>query len=195
VTTGYASAPPPDDADPDTGRKATLARMTGSPAHDSRPSADAGAAVQPYVERLSLPLWWYGPVAVIATVLAAQFHLADTALSVWLPIAIIVPLALLGTWRMGRSQVVVQDGQLRVRHAHIPVDSTGAGVALDASTLRKVAGRYGDPAAFVMLRPWIGPGVQLLVDDPDDPTPYWLFSTRHPERVIAAVKAARTPSQ
>ena len=29
--------------------------------------------------------------------------------------------------------------------------------------------------------------VLLVLDDPDDPTPYWLVSTRHPEKVLAAL--------
>jgi hypothetical protein len=30
--------------------------------------------------------------------------------------------------------------------------------------------------------------VLLILDDPDDPTPYWLVSCRHPERVLAALR-------
>jgi hypothetical protein len=46
--------------------------------------------------------------------------------------------------------------------------------------------------AHNFVRSWIGPGLQLvLTDQPevDDriPEPYWLISTRHPDRVIAAL--------
>jgi hypothetical protein len=27
----------------------------------------------------------------------------------------------------------------------------------------------------------------VVLDDPDDPTPYWMVSSRHPERVLAAL--------
>ena len=30
--------------------------------------------------------------------------------------------------------------------------------------------------------------VLSMIDDPDDPTPYWLVSSRHPELVLAALK-------
>jgi hypothetical protein len=33
--------------------------------------------------------------------------------------------------------------------------------------------------------------VQVLLDDPADPTPYWLVSTRHPERLAATLLAGR----
>ena len=51
-------------------------------------------------------------------------------------------------------------------------------------------GRQLDPAAYVLHRPWIGPMVLVVLDDPDDPTPYWLVSSRHPGRVLAALREA-----
>jgi hypothetical protein len=30
-----------------------------------------------------------------------------------------------------------------------------------------------------------------VLDDPDDPTPYWVVSTRHPEKLATAIVAAR----
>jgi hypothetical protein len=56
--------------------------------------------------------------------------------------------------------------------------------------LRRVVGREGDPAAFVSIRPWIGPGVQVWLDDPEDPTPYWVVSSRHPARVVEALRGS-----
>ena len=32
--------------------------------------------------------------------------------------------------------------------------------------------------------------VLLVLDDPDDPTPYWLVSSRHPDRVLDALREA-----
>jgi hypothetical protein len=28
-----------------------------------------------------------------------------------------------------------------------------------------------------------------VLDDPDDPTPYWMVSSRHPDRVLAALQS------
>ena len=30
--------------------------------------------------------------------------------------------------------------------------------------------------------------VLVVLDDPDDPTPYWLVSTRHPDKVLSALR-------
>ena len=46
-----------------------------------------------------------------------------------------------------------------------------------------------DPGAFVAHRAWIGPMALIVLDDPDDPTPYWLVSTRHPDRVLSALRS------
>ena len=46
-----------------------------------------------------------------------------------------------------------------------------------------------------MHRAWVGPMVLLVLDDPDDPTPYWLVSCRHPDRVLAALRSVNPPRQ
>jgi hypothetical protein len=44
-------------------------------------------------------------------------------------------------------------------------------------------------------RPWIGGAVQVVIDDPADPTPYWVVSSRDPVRLAAAIAAgAPAPS-
>ncbi|WP_416332599.1 DUF3093 family protein [Amycolatopsis echigonensis] len=47
-----------------------------------------------------------------------------------------------------------------------------------------------DPAAFVLHRGWVGPAVRFTLTDPADPTPYWLFSTRKPQRVVELLRGA-----
>jgi hypothetical protein len=50
-------------------------------------------------------------------------------------------------------------------------------------------GRQLDPAAYVLHRGWVGPMVLVVLDDADDPTPYWLVSSRHPDRVLSALRS------
>jgi hypothetical protein len=37
----------------------------------------------------------------------------------------------------------------------------------------------------------VSPVVKVELTDPQDPTPYWLVSTRRPERVVEAIAEAR----
>lgn len=147
--------------------------------------ASAGAA---YRESLRTPAWWYLVALFVASLIAAEFHISGLSLSDWLSFGILLPLSAVLVWSLGRGRLEISGGELRVRGAHIPLREVSGVVALDARTLRLVVGREGDPAGFVSIRPWIGPGVQLWLDDPDDPTPYWVVSTRHPHEVVEIVR-------
>jgi hypothetical protein len=141
-----------------------------------------------YRESLRTPWWWYLVGLFVAGLLAAEFHISGLQLTDWLSFGILLPLSAVLVWSLGRGRLEISGGELRVRGAHIPLDQLSGVVALDARTLRRVVGREGDPAAFVSIRPWIGPGVQLWLDDPDDPTPYWVVSTRRPRQVVEIVR-------
>lgn len=164
--------------------------MRGSSPTPASSSADSPESALIIDERLRVPWWWYPSAALIGAVLAGQFRLALYSLPAWLPFAVLVPLALLLAWRAGGSRLQVGRGELRVRDAHLPLDVVGEVVELDSRAVRLLAGRRGDPAAYVMLAPWIGPGLQVMNEDPEDPAPYWLFSTRHPQEVAAALRGA-----
>lgn len=150
-----------------------------------------GSAAGTYRERLRTPWWWYLAAVGIACLFAAEFHVSGLDLTVWIPFGVLIPLSIAIVWWTGHSTLEIVGGDLRIRDAHLPLDVVSGEIALDPTTLRRVVGREGDPAAFVAIRPWIGPGVQLWLDDPDDPTPYWVVSTRHPDRVVTVLRAGR----
>jgi hypothetical protein len=47
---------------------------------------------------------------------------------------------------------------------------------------------------FVIQRPWVSQAVHVVIDDPADPTPYWVISTRRPEKLVRALDEARAIS-
>jgi Protein of unknown function (DUF3093) len=157
--------------------------------------ADSVSSTTTYREVLRTPWWWYLIAVGVAVLLAAEFHMADIALTDVLPYAVLVPLAVFMVWWIGHFRLEIGAAELRIRGAHLPLRYVSGVVGLDASTLRRVVGREGDPAAFVALRPWIGPGVQLWLDDPDDPAPYWVVSSRHPEVVVRIIRASQAQQQ
>ncbi|HYZ67830.1 MAG TPA: DUF3093 domain-containing protein, partial [Mycobacterium sp.] len=69
-----------------------------------------------------------------------------------------------------------------------PVSVISRSAEVPKSAKSAALGRQLDPAAYVVHRAWVGPMVLLVLDDPDDPTPYWLVSCRRPERVLAALR-------
>ncbi|NUT94366.1 MAG: DUF3093 domain-containing protein [Saccharothrix sp.] len=154
-------------------------------------SESAVTAPIAFRERLFVP-WWGWPLPLAAAVLlAAEIHMGFPGVRSWLPYVVTVPLAVLLLWRMGSLKVEVSDGELRVGDAHVPVDLLGEVEVFDAKTKRRAMGPNLDPAAFVAHRGWVGPVVKVALEDPADPTPYWLFSVRSPEKLVAALAAAK----
>lgn len=151
-------------------------------------STGAAGDIVLYRERLRTPWWWY-PIGIgVAALLAGEFHVAGLPLTDWIPFAVLVPAATLIVWSLGRSELTIDAQELHIRGAHVSWRFVTGVVSLDANTLRRVVGREGDPQAFISIRAWIGPGVQLWLADADDPTPYWVISTRRPARVVELVR-------
>lgn len=143
-----------------------------------------------YTEMLHVPLrWWALLTMFLASVLLA-FLVATPA---WVAFAVtggLTVLAVVVLLAYGAARVVVEDGTFRAGRAHIPVHLLGTPVALDAQASRLLAGMDADARAFLLLRPYVKKSVQVPVADPEDPTPYWLVSTRHPERLAQALVRA-----
>jgi hypothetical protein len=95
----------------------------------------------------------------------------------------------------GAARVCVRDGVLRAGRAHIAVADTGAVQPLDAHEMRLLAGRDADARAYLLIRPYLRRGVRVEITDPADPAPYWLVSSRRPDRLAAALAAARSPDR
>jgi hypothetical protein len=148
-------------------------------------------AVSGYSERLSTP-WWSWPVLLgVAGVLAAEIGLGAPGLRTWVPYVVLLPLTALGLLWVGRIRVAVSDGELRVDDARLPARFVADAIPLDPAGRRELLGVGADPLAFVVQRPWVSGAVQVLLDDPADPTPYWVVSSRHPSRLTAALLSAR----
>ncbi|MGK5678549.1 DUF3093 domain-containing protein [Actinoplanes sp. URMC 104] len=156
------------------------------------PQSPARTAAAPaYTERLRLN-WWLWPVAlIVVAILGVELLLGFPAAPFWVPFAVLAPLTVAGLLWIGRIRVEVAEGEFRVDDARLPVGFVKDVVALDTEGKREALGVGAHPFAFVIQRPWIGPAVQVLLDDPADPTPYWVISTRHPVELATALLTAR----
>jgi hypothetical protein len=143
-----------------------------------------------YRERLRLSWWTWLPALLVDAIVAIEFTLGFESIPAWLPFAVVVPLTVAGLIWVSRISVTVTDDELLVDDARLPLSVIADVVALDASGKREALGVASHPLAFVIQRPWIGPAVQVLLDDPADPTPYWLISTRQPVELATVLLAA-----
>ena len=87
--------------------------------------------------------------------------------------------------------VAVADGVLTAGSARIPVSLTGAMEAYRKTDATQARGPGLDARAFRLFRGWVDPVLRIDLTDPDDPTPYWLVSTRRPDELRAAIAAER----
>jgi hypothetical protein len=87
--------------------------------------------------------------------------------------------------------VSVSDGVLTAGKARIPVSLTGATESYRKTDARQARGPGLDARAFTLFRGWVDPVLRIDLTDPDDPTPYWLVSTRRPDELRAAIAAER----
>lgn len=106
----------------------------------------------------------------------------------WLPYLILVPLMAAWLLLLGRSKVEITEDELLVGKARLPRRFVGEVDVVDREHKRKALGPELDPAAFVVHRGWVGPIVRVHLTDPEDPTPYWVFSTRKPEAVAELLR-------
>ncbi|HME49730.1 DUF3093 domain-containing protein [Mycobacterium sp.] len=145
-----------------------------------------------YHERLSVPWWWYPPALFVAGLVALEVNAAARDWPRWISFALLFAVAAGALVWLGRIEVQVVDGtdgpELWAGQAHLPVTVISRSAEVPRSAKSSALGRQLDPAAYVLHRAWIGPMALVVLDDPDDPTPYWLVSSRHPDRVLAALQ-------
>lgn len=77
-----------------------------------------------------------------------------------------------------RTEITVDDKELRIGGAHIELKYLKEVSALSAQEMRLMRTRDADPAAFLALAFWIPAGVKIVLNDDRDSVPYWLISIR-----------------
>ena len=170
-----------------------------------------------YRERLRVPFsWWL--LGLVTMLLLATEVVAGYA---W-PIAVAIYVVLVGLvaamlWSWSRPTVLVTEEELRAGPACLPLAAVGEVSALDEAQTRSLRGPRGDPAAFLLLRPYLRQAVYIEVAAPGAQTrahrrlrgfrlraemtrpatdsPYWLVCTRHPAGLVAAINGARATAQ
>jgi hypothetical protein len=157
----------------------------------------SGPAVTPqsvrYRERLWVPWWWWPLGFALAALIAVEVDMGVRSMPRWLPFVVLFVVAAGALLWLGRIEIRVTGGgdgvELWAGEAHLPVTVIARSADIPTSAKSAALGRQLDPAAYVVHRGWVGPMVLVVLDDADDPTPYWLVSSRHPERVLSALRS------
>jgi hypothetical protein len=141
---------------------------------------------------LWVPWWWWPLGFGLAALIAIEVNMGVPSLPDWLPFAVLLVAAAGALLWLGRLEIRVTSDEdvieLWAGEAHLPITVIARSAEIPRSAKSAALGRQFDPAAYVLHRGWVGPLVLVVLDDADDPTPYWLVSTRHPERVLSALR-------
>ena len=140
-----------------------------------------------YRERLWAPLsWWLvvtGCVLLFGSMLWAGLTPA-AAVIIYAGLEAACALALLG-W--GAAIVEVTESDLRAGRLRMPLASIADVTPLDAGQAKALRGPLADPAAYMLLRPYLQTAVYIEVAGRPPEQPYWLIATRHPPELAAAI--------
>lgn len=148
-----------------------------------------------FVERQwpSVAAWFLAPGGGLFAGLSV-FPISDVAaLAVFAAVTVTIAILLART----ADRVVVTDGAdpgLRAGRAFLEAWHVGEVTQLDREAGRRVLGPDADARAYLAHRGWIGTAVRVEVQDPEDPTPYWVISTRRPTELAAALVSVRPPT-
>jgi Protein of unknown function (DUF3093) len=156
--------------------------------------AEPGLHAPFFAERLAVPRWWWPvAVAVVAVGGAEVFAGFDwrVALVVYAALGIPVLAILIG---MGRTTIAVDDAGLHAGGRTLPPDQIAGATVLDAQLTRLRIGPRADPRAHVVARGFVKQSVEVAPLDERE-APYWLVSTRRPDDLVEALRAAVTQAR
>ncbi|MER6976352.1 DUF3093 domain-containing protein [Streptomyces carpinensis] len=147
-------------------------------------------SAQPYEERLTAPRsWWL--ISFLIGVSCALVLLPFGTLPLLGGLVGGTAVAAIVASSYGSVRIRVVGGFLIAGEAKVPVTALGEAEVLDPEEARAWRTYKADTRAFLLLRAYIPRALRVEVTDPEDPTPYLYLSSREPERLAEALRAAR----
>lgn len=158
--------------------------------HPSPPQSATSGRVA-FDERLYVPVWWYLAAAGIGVLIGAEIHMGYPGIRSWIGYVIAIPLLVGSLFWLGRTRVRVDDESLTIADETIPLGAVGRTDTVDKREKQVALGPQLDPRAFLMHRAWVGPVVRIENVDPSIDEPYWIVSTRNPDKLRSALAASQ----
>jgi hypothetical protein len=141
-----------------------------------------------FKEVIRAPLW---------LVAFVYFLFLSMVLSIWAALGntpALVTFGVLTIWLIFlffRTALVIHmdESFLYVGQAKIERTYIGSAIALNNAELKLIRTRDADPSAYLAIRFWASKAVKVEVSDNRDATPYWLISSKNPQRLVEALKS------
>jgi hypothetical protein len=144
-----------------------------------------------YRERLLVPVsYWLLAVPVVVLLGAEAYFLAGGIIPpLFMAFLATVAATFLINW--SSATIEVTGPVLRAGRATLALHEASEVVALDERQSALLRGPRADPAAQILLRPYLRRAVYIGLADQGAGVPYWLVATRQPEELAAAIERAR----
>jgi hypothetical protein len=142
-----------------------------------------------YRERLWPAPWLY--IATALVIPATLLVFVPINFEVGIIVAAVFYLGSIGMLVAASPVIAVTSTELIAGKAKLPISLIGATEGFSGDEGRLERGQRLDARAWLLIRGWIDPVVRITLTDPNDPTPYWLISTRHPDRISEALAQSR----
>jgi hypothetical protein len=139
-----------------------------------------------YREVMRPASWLY--IAAILIIPAIILVLAPINMLFGIILSVVVYGAIVIVMIVKAPSIELTETTLRVGKAQISRAELGAASAFSGVHAVEQRGTKLDGRAWLMFTGWVDPVVRIEINDPLDPVPYWLISTRHPEKFVAALR-------
>ncbi len=111
--------------------------------------------------------------------------------TVGMVVAAVLYLGCVGLLLIAAPAVEVTSTEFVAGKARVPLELVASAAGFVGSEASAERGQRLDARAWLLIRGWIDPVVRVELNDPNDPVPYWLVSTRRPDDLIEALDAAK----
>jgi hypothetical protein len=144
-----------------------------------------------YRERLLVPVSYWLLAVPVVVLLGAEAYFPAVSFVVPLMIGVlaVIVVTFLAHWSM--ATIEVTGSVLRAGSDTLALTEAADVIALDEKQSASLRGPRADPAAHLLLRPYLRRAVYISLTEPIDGVPYWLVATRHPDELAAAIESGR----
>lgn len=146
-------------------------------------------AIPYYTERLWPSVSFYLATLLIIPALTVLF--TPWSLPAGLVAGVIAYALILTIFLLASRRVQVIGSKFTAGYASIDVAHLGEAQVLNDQELRVAIGRRLDARAYLCVTGWVKGGVKISINDVDDPTPYWVVTTRRPQQLLDAIAKAQ----
>ncbi|GAA4667408.1 DUF3093 domain-containing protein [Frondihabitans cladoniiphilus] len=143
----------------------------------------------PYRERLVPPLQVFAALLLVVPACVLVFLPINLAVGWALGIVLYIAFGL--AFVFGSPVLTVSPEGFHAGRAVLYPQEMGTATAFFAEEATAERGPRLDARAWTLFRGWVHPVLKVELTDVTDPAPYWLVSTRHPQKLSAAIDGIR----